>query len=144
MFRPVKQAAHPLLPPKPKRVITLEMLDACGPYAEAAKAEAQWIAISAWLSKRPQLPNDLSLTRTVIELIQDADRCRLGYPGHPYRTPALSDLPPKLQREAEEVAAETVVAWVKANRPCLSAYIIRSVNSDVHNSIGGTADSSTQ
>jgi len=141
MFHPVRQPGHPLLPPKPKRVVTLEMLDAtCGQYADAAKAEAQWLAISSWLRKRPQLPNDLDLTRTVVELAREADRCRLGYPGHSYAIPALSGLKPELRREVEEVAAETIMAWVKAQRPRLSAYIIRSVSGDVQEYLNSASD----
>ncbi len=118
------------------RPVTLDTLDAtCGPYALAAKAEAQWIAITSWLMGSPELPNSIDLTGSVVELVREADKARLGFPvplGKTHTRPALHDLSPEIQRETNVVAAETVEAWNRAQRPCLSAAIIGRVSHIVH------------
>lgn len=150
MFQPVKQPG-PLYVRKPSQPVTLETLDAsCGRYAPAAKAEAQWSAVANWLADMQQdahLPNPVRLSRSMVDLIREADRVRLGFPngdGIPFAQPALHGLKPEIQREATAIAAETLAAWTGAGCPCLTVPMIRSIERYVKHSIkNGTAASST-
>lgn len=134
MFQPTKKPGNPFVPRKPSQPVTLETLDtSCGPYTAAAKAEAQWGAIANWLagmSRDADLPNPVSLTRSVVELVREADRVRLGFPsgdGKPFSHPALHGLKLEIQRAATAIAAETLKAWNEAGCPCLTVATIRSI-----------------
>lgn len=135
MFKPAPQPPYQARnPPLP---VSMEKLEAvAGRYADAAKAEAQWIAITAWLKQATAaaLPNPINLTRSVVELVQEADRVRLGFPspdGIPFALPALHDLKTETQRAVGEVATETLEAWEAAGRPGLTHHIIKSVGRQV-------------
>lgn len=151
MFNPVKQPGSPFVPRKPSQPVTLDMLDdTCGRYAPAARAEAQWSAIANWLADMQSnagLPNPVTVTRSVVDFVREADRVQLGFPngdGIPFARPALHDLKPEIQREALVMAAETLRSWKEAKCPCLTMSAIRSIAQYVKTSIrDGTAASST-
>jgi hypothetical protein len=116
-------------PPRKKALATLSQLEvAFGALGTAAVANARWTAISMWLANkrvRISIPNDLEVSRTVVVLMRDADRHRLGLPtldGKPRTPPALYDLSPDCRHEAELVAAETVAAWEEAGRPFIRSH----------------------
>jgi hypothetical protein len=151
MFNPVKQPGSPFVPRKPSQPVTLDMLDdTCGRYAPAARAEAQWSAIANWLADMQSnagLPNPVTVTRSVVDFVREADRVQLGFPngdGKPFARPALHDLKPEIQREALAMAAETLRAWKEAKCPCLTMSAIRSVNHYVQGTVSsGAAAGST-
>jgi hypothetical protein len=69
-----------------------------------------------------ELRNPVHVALTAINLVQEHDRLRFGWPRHDGKErtpPALTFLSPDMRLLAELVAAETLADWRQAGRPFL-------------------------
>lgn len=106
--------------------------DEYGGHGEAAVAEAQWGAITAWLmglhNAGPDiLTNPMPVAWEAVSLLRDDDRVRLGWPHHAGKqfVSLLPRLSPESADEARKVAAETHADWDRAGRPHLTPESIK-------------------
>ncbi|MEG3169449.1 hypothetical protein U1737_14755 [Sphingomonas sp. LB3N6] len=117
-----------------------------GPYADAAKAHAEWSAITVWLMKEgdgavvaaglPVRVANLSVLLTREAEEHAADWPRLSGPG---ATPAIYGYSPDSQCEARRSAAQARSIWEAQGRPYLRAkdckfafqYLVAAIRSGV-------------
>ena len=102
-------------------------------FGRPAARVAEWHCVTVWLMNVPPaalLSNPPHVVNTAVQLVQEHDRVRFGWPTHDGRelpTARLSSLSPEVQEEALRVAAETLCDWRRAGRPHLQPLRIKSV-----------------
>lgn len=124
---PARPAYHPGMASRfVKAEFRPQSLEQLGEWAEghgpAAVAAARWGAVSTWLMWSPEgLSNPVPVATLAVDLCQQEDRVRLGYPaltGIPFIS-TLSGYSTEAQQEARLVAADTVADWKRAGSPHL-------------------------
>lgn len=103
-----------------------DLMQRAGPYANAAKAEVEWSAVTVWFMKDADkalasafIP--IEAASLTIVLVREAVRNEAGWPSlsdNPV-TPELYDLPEDAQQIARRMAADVHALWEAAGRPYL-------------------------
>lgn len=103
-----------------------DLMNRAGSYADAAKAELEWGAVTVWFMKDADkalasafIPVEVASLSIV--LVREAVRAEMGWPSLSDSPvpPALYDLPDDAQQIARRMAADIHALWENAGRPYL-------------------------
>ncbi len=105
-----------------------ELMQQAGPYADAARANLEWSAVTVWLMKEgygvlatSDLPSAVACLSVI--LTREAEEHAAGWPrlSGPAVTPAIYGYSPDSQCEARRSAAQARSMWEANGRPYLRA-----------------------
>jgi hypothetical protein len=105
-----------------------DLMQRAGPYADAAKANLEWSAVTVWLMKEgygvlatSDLPSAVACLSVI--LTREAEEHAAGWPrlSGPAVTPAIYGYSPDSQCEARRSAAQARSMWEADGRPYLRA-----------------------